>query len=201
MDRESTRWWDWLAVCLLFIAILVAAERLLATNWIPHLDYIEFLVALGVILGLALGKSQFNRRTVIWLAIGYTLVVVPWQLSQVTADAIGWGERLTSLGGRLIFSLAQLSSRQPVDDFILFLTFVSILFWLLSIFSAYVLIRYGSILGAVIPGGLAIIILQTYDPAVSQRIWFLATYLFLLGAFIIQLGLTIAIGSVIEINF
>jgi len=179
MDRESSRWWDWLAVCLLFIAILVAAERLLATNWIPHLGYVEVLVALGVILGLALGKSQFKRRTVIWLAIGYTLLVVPWQLSQATEDAISWGERLVSLGGRLIYALAQLSSRQPVDDFILFLTFVSILFWFISIFSAYALVRHGSILGAVIPGGLAIIILQTYDPAVSQRIWYLGSFLFL----------------------
>jgi transglutaminase-like putative cysteine protease len=179
MDQESSRWWDWLSACLLFFAMLVAAGRLLATNWIPHLDYVEVLVAFGVILGLALGKSQFKRRTVIWLAIGYTLVVVPWQLSHATEDAISWGERLASLGGRLIYAFAQLSSRQPVDDYILFLTFVSILFWFISIFSAYALIRHGSILGAIIPGGLAILILQTYDPAVSPRIWYLGSFLFL----------------------
>jgi transglutaminase-like putative cysteine protease len=179
MDRDSNRWWDWLAAGLLFSAMLVAAGRLLTTKWIPHLDYVEVLVALGVILGLALGKSLFSRRVAIWLAIGYTIFFIPWQLAHATEGAVSWGERLGSLGGRLIYSLAQVTSRQPVDDFILFLTFVSILFWIISIFSAYALIRHGNILAAVIPGGLAIIILQTYDWAVPQRVWYLGTFLFL----------------------
>jgi transglutaminase-like putative cysteine protease len=179
MDRESPRWWDWLTAGLLFIAMQVAAGRLLATNWIPLLVYVEVLVTFGVILGLALGKSLFSRRVVILLAIGYTLIILPWQLSQATEDAVSWVERLGSLGGRLIYSLAQVSSRQPADDFILFLTFISILFWMISVFSAYSLIRHGNILAAVLPGGLAIIILQTYDWAVPQRIWYLGIYLFL----------------------
>jgi transglutaminase-like putative cysteine protease len=179
MDRESPRWWDWLAACILFTAMLVAVGRLLATNWIPHLDYVWALVSLGVILGLALGKSLFSRRVAVWLAVGYSLIIIPWQLSHATEDAVSWGERLASLGGRLIFSLAQLSSRQPVDDFILFLTFVGILFWIISIISGYALTRHGNILVAVLPGGLAIIILHTYDWAVPERVWYLGTFLFL----------------------
>ena len=42
MDNDSPRWWDWLAAGFLFIAMLVAAGRLLATNWIPHLDYVGY---------------------------------------------------------------------------------------------------------------------------------------------------------------
>jgi hypothetical protein len=179
MDRDSSRWWDWTAAGVLFVAMLVAAGRLLSTNWVPHLDYVWVLVSLGVILGLALGKSLFSRRVAVWLAIGYSLIIIPWQLSHAIEDALGWGEQLTSLGGRLIFSLAQLSSRQPVDDFILFLTFVSILFWIISIFSGYALTRHGNILAAVLPGGLAILILHTYDWAVPERIWYLGTFLFL----------------------
>jgi transglutaminase-like putative cysteine protease len=179
MDKDSSRWWDWLAAGFLFTAMLVAAGRLLATNWVSHLDYAEVLVALGVILGLALGKSLFSRRVAIWLAIGYTLFLVPWQLAHTAEGAVSWGERLGSLGGRLIFSLAQLTSRQPVDDFILFLTFVCTLFWIISVFSAYALSRHGNILAAVLPGGLAIIILQTYDWAVPARVWYLGIYIFL----------------------
>lgn len=179
MDRDSSRWWDWTAAGVLCVALLVAAGRLLSTNWVPHLDYVWILVFLGMILGMALGKSLFSRRVAIWLMIGYSLFIIPWQLSQATEDALGWGERLASFGGRLIFSLAQLSSRQPVDDFILFLTFVSILFWIISIFSGYALTRHGNILAAVLPGGLAIIILHTYDWAVPERIWYLGIYLFL----------------------
>lgn len=179
MDRDSSRWWDWTAAAVLFIAMLVAAGRLLSTNWVPHLDYVWVLASLGVILGLALGKSLFSRRVAVWLAIGYSLFIIPWQLSHAIEGATGWGERLASLGGRLIYSLAQLSSRQPVDDFILFLTFVSILFWIISIFSGYALTRHGNILAAVLPGGLAIIILHTYDWAVPERIWYLGIFLFL----------------------
>ena len=93
----------WRQACF-SLAMLVAAGRLFATNWVPHLDYVEVLVALGVILGLALGKSFFSRRVAIWLAIGYTLFFIPWQLAHATEGAISWGERLVSLGGRLIFS-------------------------------------------------------------------------------------------------
>jgi transglutaminase-like putative cysteine protease len=179
MDNDSSRRWDWIAAGVFFAAMLVAAGRLLATNWIPHLAYVWVLVSLGVILGMALGKSLFSRRVAVWLAIGYSLFFIPWQLSYATEDALDWGERLSSLGGRLIYSLAQLSSRQPVDDFILFLTFVCILFWIISVFSGYALIRHGNILAAVLPAGLAIIILHTYDWAVLGRIWYLGIYLFL----------------------
>jgi len=179
MDNDSSRRWDWIAAGVFFAAMLVAAGRLLATNWIPHLAYVWVLVSLGVILGMALGKSLFSRRIAVWLAIGYSLFFIPWQLSYATEDALNWGERLSSLGGRLIYSLAQLSSRQPVDDFILFLTFVCILFWIISVFSGYALIRHGNILAAVLPAGLAIIILHTYDWAVLGRIWYLGIYLFL----------------------
>lgn len=179
MDREPARLWDWLAAGILFAAMLVSAGRLLATNWVPHLDYVYMLVTLGVILGLALGKSLFSRQVVFWLAIGYSLFLLPWQLSQATEDAVGWGERLTSLGGRLIYSLAQLSSRQPVDDFILFLTFVSILFLIISIISGYALTRHSNVLVAILLGGLAIVIVHTYDWAVPERVWYLGTFLFL----------------------
>ena len=179
MDPDSNRWWDWPAAFLFFIAMLVATGRLLVTSWIPHLDYVELLVALGVILGLALGKSRFSRRVAVWLAIGYTLFLIPWQLSQSIEGAVSWGERLGSVGGRLIYSLAQLYSRQPVDDFILFLTFVCILFWTISVFSGYALSRHGNILAVILPAGFAIIVLQTYDWVILPRIWYLGTYLFL----------------------
>ena len=39
--------------------------------------------------------------------------------------------------------------------------------------------RHGNILAAVLPGGLAIIILQTYDWAVPARVWYLGIYIFL----------------------
>ncbi len=178
MDREPTRLWDWLAAGVLFAAMLVSAGRLLATNWVPHLDYVYVLVTLGVILGLALGKSLFSRRVVFLLAVGYSLFLLPWQLSKATEDAVGWGERLMSLSGRLIYSLAQLSSRQPVDDFILFLTFVSILFLIISIISGYALARHGNALVAIVLGGLAIMIVHTYDWAVPERVWYLGTFLF-----------------------
>ena len=132
-----------------------------------------------MILGLALGKSLFSRRVADLAGNRIHSLIIPWQLAHATEGAVSWGERLASLGGRLIFSLAQLSSRQPVDDFILFLTFVCILFWIISVFSAYALTRHGNILAAVLPGGLAIIILQTYDWAVPERVWYLGTYLFL----------------------
>ena len=80
MKSIAFRRWDWYAGVLLVAILFTAAARLSITEWTRGLGYVETVVMLGTILGLALGTSRFGRGLVYWLVFDYSMILVPWQL-------------------------------------------------------------------------------------------------------------------------
>jgi hypothetical protein len=113
---KSTRWWDWSAVLLLAGALIIAAIRLNSTGWTHELDLIQTVVVLGVIAGLALGKSSFSRGVARFFALVYGLFVIGWQVGLTLGKGVLWPERMISMGNRLLITLDQIKTRnrQPV---------------------------------------------------------------------------------------
>jgi transglutaminase-like putative cysteine protease len=60
----------------------------------------------------------------------------------------------------------------------LFILAMSCLFWVLSVYAGYVVTRQAHPWKAVLPTGLAIFVIHTFDPLLSRRSWYLAFYLF-----------------------
>lgn len=178
MKSSPSRRWDWPSIVLLMFMLQVATARLVVTRWTDYLFFSQTLAALGLILGLALGYSHFKRRAVILLSLGYSLMLIPWQLTLAIEDEL-LSARLASVGGRLYFSLVQFFQREPVADGLLFVAFISILVWFLSLVSGYWLTRYANYLVAVLPGGVFILVIHLYDQFFGNRIWLLAVYLLL----------------------
>lgn len=182
MQTSSTparRAWDWPSAFLIFFLLQVAAARLVITDWTSYLFFTQTLSAFSVALGLALGYSTFSKRAIRLLVFLYSLFLLPWQLTlAVEADA-PFLERLASIGGRLWFSLVDFVTRQPVDDAIFFVAFVSLAFWIVGLSSGYSLARDGNYLAAILPGGLIIVLVQVYDFFIPVRIWGLGIYAFL----------------------
>lgn len=178
MKSSPSRRWDWPSIALLMFMLQVATARLVVTRWTDYLFFSQTLAALGLILGLALGYSHFKRRAVILLSLGYSVMLIPWQLTLAIEDEL-LSARLASVGGRLYFSLVQFFQREPVADGLLFVAFISILVWFLSLVSGYWLTRYANYLVAVLPGGVFILVIHLYDQFFSSRIWLLAVYLLL----------------------
>jgi len=176
MESKLVRRWNWPSIVLLMFMLQVATARLVITRWTEYLFFAQTLAALGLILGLALGYSQFKRRAVIWLTIGYSLLLIPWQLTLAIEDDL-LSARLASVGGRLYFSLTQFFQREPVADGLLFVAFISTLVWFLSLVSGYWLTRHDNYLVAVLPGGIFTLVIHLYDPFFSGRAWLLAAYL------------------------
>ena len=175
MRQAERRRWDWTAAGLLFVLLQVAAARLVTTDWAPFLYLAEGLASLGTILGLALGASLFGRRSVFWLALAYTIVVVPWRLAGAFQAELLL--QRVSLEGRIVLvSLGQLFGRQPVADPFLFVAAVSLGFWLISLASAFWLIRKGRVLPALVLGGAAIITVQAYADYQPHGSWWLAVF-------------------------
>jgi transglutaminase-like putative cysteine protease len=156
----------------------VATARLVITRWTEFLFFAQTLAALGLILGLALGHSHFKRRAVILLTLGYSIIIIPWQLTLAIDDEL-LSARLASVGGRLFFSLVQFFQREPVQDGLLFVAFISLVVWFLSIASGYWWTRHENYLAAVLPGGIFILVIHLYDQIYNSRTWLLAVYLLL----------------------
>jgi transglutaminase-like putative cysteine protease len=173
----NARWWDPLAGLLLLCALLTAATRLVVTQWTEELYLIQTLTFLGVVLGLALGQSRLTSKTSFLMALGYGLILIPWHLGQSMHHSLGWQERLTSMGQRLGETVWLLMGSQPVNDNLLFLLLMSLLFWFLSVYSAYNITRRAGVWRGIVPTGLAVIVIHAYDPLIARRGWFLAAYL------------------------
>jgi len=185
--EPDTRWWDGPAALLLLLTLLSASGRLVATNWTDHLLQTQTLVFLGALAGLALGQSRFRPGVALFFALAYGLFFVPWQLGlTVTGDKYGWSsappllwaDRQTVLSDRLQVSLAQLAARQDVEDPLLFLALMDTLFWGLGAWAGYTLTRRGDAWRAVLPAGIAALVVQVYDPYPRSRAGIIALYLF-----------------------
>lgn len=178
MKILTSRRWNWPSVVLLLLMLQVATARLVITRWTEFLFFAQTLSALGLFLGLALGYSHFKRRAVILFTIAYSVILVPWQLTLAIDDEL-LSARLASVGGRLYFALVQFFQREPVQDGLLFVAFISLLVWFLSIASGYWWTRHENYLAAVLPGGIFILVIHLYDQFFGSRIWLLAVYLLL----------------------
>ena len=175
--EASARWWDPLTALLLFCALLTAVTRLVVTRWTEELYIVQTLAFIGGLLGLALGQSRFSKRVVLWMSLGYSLVIVPWQLSLTSPTGLEWRLRLLVLLQRLQSTINLLLAGRPVQDNILFLTLMSCLFWGFSLHAGYSLTRWAAPWQAVLPSGLGLMVIQSYDPYLARRAWFLAAYL------------------------
>jgi transglutaminase-like putative cysteine protease len=178
-DSKSIRWWDWPAALLLLAAIYVAATRLNATGWTDELNLVQTVALLGVIAGLALGKSTFSPGVVRFFALVYGTFVVFWQVGLTLGEGVLWSERMISIGNRLLIILDQIFQQKPVTDNLFFNLLMAGLFWTLSVYAGYNLTRYGNPWRAVIPAGFTMMIIHAYDPFLPVRTWFLAGFIFL----------------------
>jgi transglutaminase-like putative cysteine protease len=174
----QSRWWDWAAVALLFVLLQTVAARLVATSWTPFLFLTQTCTYIGYVVGMALGYSQFHRRTVRWLSFFYLLLMLPLQWTLVIDQQVSLEEQLASVAGRLYFSISDFVARRPVEDPFFFVAIMTIAFWIFSSSAAFQLTRHQNYLAAVLPSAIGLLIIQSYDNSVQSRIWILAFFAF-----------------------
>ncbi len=179
---RSSRWWDVPAVLLLLAALVTAAARLMATEWVVHLGLVQTVLFLGLAAGLTLGYSIFHPALAAVFASLYGLFVVPWQLIlnvSYVAEEVLWSDRLIVLVNRLTHSFELFVYQQPVRDPALFLFAMASLTWVLSVYAGYSLTRRAEPWRIVLPTGAGILLIHTSDMYRARGLWYLAAYLLL----------------------
>ena len=180
MKKSSAipQWWDWSAVFLLFLLLQTLALRLIGTSWTPHLYLVSVFASQGVVVGLALGYSQFKPGTARWLSFFYMLILLPLQWTLVIDQRVSLEEQFASVWGRLYYSVSELVAQRPVEDPVFFVAVMSVAFWAVSASAGFSLTRRQHYLRAVLPSAIGILVIQHYDNAVAGRVWGLAVFAF-----------------------
>jgi transglutaminase-like putative cysteine protease len=187
INKEKIRWMDWLSSILLILILQIAVARLVATQWTKNLSLVQLIALFGTILGLALGKSIFRRGWVVFFAFSYGIILIPWQLGLMLDVETTWLDRLQILQGRLSAVLDELLTRKPVTDNILFILLMAILFWSLAVYTSVVLVRQANPWKVIIPGGITVFVIHSFDPLLVSRSWYLAFYLFFALLLVVRL--------------
>jgi transglutaminase-like putative cysteine protease len=169
MKSKNSRWWDIWAVLLLLFAIWTAALRLELTNWTTSLNRVEFLSTIGLILGILLGLSTFDKRVVRWMMVAYSMFFVPWQLAATIEDVPSWSLRILNVLQRSLESLNLFFLNQPATDTTLFLLIMCALFWSLGLSSGYLLTRYAKPWVPLFLMGLTLFVIDFNDPVLVSR--------------------------------
>jgi transglutaminase-like putative cysteine protease len=178
MQKSLPQNWDWMSIILLVFMLQAAAARLVLTDWTEFLIFAQSLATLGTILGIALGYSIFQRRTLWILILGYSLTLIPWQMT-VAIKAEILSEKLISVGGRFWNVIQAIVRNEPVLDGLPFVIFISTVLWALGIASGYWYIRHNNFLAGALPGLVFLLIIHQYDPYFPRRNWLLGAYLLL----------------------
>lgn len=180
MEKSSERWWDLPSAVFLFFVILFSAWRLQSTNWVEGLEHVRNVALAGVLIGLALGQSLFQKRSVILLSIGYMLVVFLWQwlgYIELPKD-IQLLEKFEILFGRLWTSLRELLAKRPVEDPLFFIAYVSLPYWLVSAYSGYQVTRHAHALKSLLPSGALMFMIYLNHHASTDYNWLFGAFFF-----------------------
>jgi len=180
MEKSSERWWDLPSAAFLFFAILFSAWRLQSTNWVEGLEHVRNVALAGVVLGLALGQSLFQRRGAILLSIGYMLVVLLWQwLAYIDLPKeIPLLEEFEVLFGRLWTGVRELLANRPVEDPLFFIAYISLPYWLVGAYSGYQTTRHANALTSLLPGAALMFLIYLNHTAATDYNWLFGAYFF-----------------------
>lgn len=181
MEKSSARWWDLPSAIFLFLTILFSAWRLQSTDWAEGLEHIRSVALLGLVIGLALGQSKFQKRSLIILSIGYMLVVFIWQwfgYIEFSKEESYLGDRFLILTGRLLTGVSEFAAGRPVKDPLFFLALLYIPYWFTALASGYQLTRHANALAAALPSGVLMFVIYLNHYTTHDYSWLFGAYLF-----------------------
>lgn len=152
-----------------------------STDWAEGLEHVRNVALLGLVIGLALGQSGFQRRSVIFFSIGYMLVVFIWQwfgYIEFSEEESYLGDRFLILAGRLLTGISEFVSGRPVKDPLFFLALLFLPYWFTALFSGYQLTRHANALAAALPSGALMFFIYSNHYTTRDYSWLFGAYLF-----------------------
>jgi transglutaminase-like putative cysteine protease len=135
------RGFDGLASLSLLGMVFLSAYSLESTHWTENLNLVTSLACIGVILGIALGVSSFQKKQLGCLIILYSLIMLFLFLIVMPSGSDIWSESWQIIFHRAGQALGALLKEQPVADNILFILLTGVSYWFISLWAGLALTR------------------------------------------------------------
>lgn len=187
MKKTSARWWDFPSAILLFILILLSAWRVQATNWTAGLNLVSNLAILSFVLGLALGQSGFQKRTVALFSIAYMVVFFIWQwlwFIEFSKEQTYLGEQLLILFSRIFTNVNEFFAGREINDQFFVMALLCIPYWFVGLYSGYQMTRYANALASILPAGALMFAVHNSHYTTKNYSWMFGAYILLALLFV-----------------
>lgn len=168
----------WSTVVFLAGAVLAAGWTLSAAGWAEGLEVVPWVGIGGLCAGLLLGWSVFNSAAAHLIGAIYGTFWVTLLVGQQLPEGLTWSRRIGEMVARLAYWIHQAVTGGVGQDSLVFVIFLSILFWILGYSAAWNTYRRLHVWRAILPLGVVALVNTYYytrSPVVARR---LALYLF-----------------------
>lgn len=166
-------------LCLILIVFL-AAYSLESTHWTENLNLVTALAVIGVLLGVLLGITGFNKRQLVIMLTLYSLITLFSFLVNGTSQGTVWGENWNVFQTRILNAFTDLLHGSPVEDNILFIAGMGVFYWVVAVWAGIALIRKGEIWLPAVFLSAAVISTQFFQPPVYRNDLLSGAFFFLL---------------------
>lgn len=172
----------WLYLLLLMAVVLSPALSLADAAWVDELWIVPWMAGLSVLLGAALARQRVRALVAHLFAIEVGLVLVATYFASLVPEG-NWGERLASVGERVVVWVGIAIGGGMSNDNMLFAMFAALGAWLLGYFSAWQAFRMHVVWPTLVASGSALLINLSYsapDPLFYFLLFLLASLLLLI---------------------
>lgn len=174
---KRTEWFDPVAGVCLFLGIFTAAYTLEITFWTYDLDRATAVALFSVLFGMLIGYSNFPRKRQRFLLALYALAIILWQFIFALDDDPLWMNRLFTYIYRVNNTSYQLINSIPLDDGILFLTGVTLLFCFAGLSAGFLLMHNGNPWLPYSVFAISAVLIQFYLPDPARNYILLSAFL------------------------
>jgi len=152
---------DFSSLLMTWALMIITALAVNAAGWTRGLEALAIVSFLSVGFGFLLARSHYSELLSLILSATYSLVGIGATCALILVDEGSLRERVFTLGQQLFEWLNDgLAGRQPPNDEVAFVVFLSVLFWYLGHNAAWHVFRVDRVWRVIVPAGLVIVINQ-----------------------------------------
>ncbi len=176
----------WTSLVLLLGMSLAVAWALLAAGWTEGLWVLQSVAVISVLAGLALAKSRFPPIVAHVFSAVYGIFWIGYSAGSLI-EATNWHDRIIFLAMRLATWLSKAVGGGQSRDSLMFVVVMGTMMWVLGYVAAWYTYRWGREWQAVLPIGVALLLINYYYYGPAKLYLYLILFLLCALLFIVHM--------------
>jgi hypothetical protein len=169
MEDSNRRYNDIPSLVLLGTFLGIVSIYLQTTKWSDNLELVTLLAVGGFLFGVIVGKSSFDQLSGFWLIVVYSLFIIPLAIGLTLETSIRIVDTLIYEVQQTGYSIHEFASGGEVTSPILFLSLLTIVFWIIGVFGGFNYVRKGIFIYSVLLGFILLVLIDFLLPATERN--------------------------------